>query len=305
MQSLWMLVAAFLFSIMSLGVKLCTAYYSTSEIVAYRGGISLLLMAAIIAWQRGSLRTTMAGHHLWRGVVGVTALWMWFYAIGRLPLAMAVTLNYMSPIWIAVILFVGAWWRNHKRWDAGFILAIVMGFVGVILLLRPTMHADQLVGGLVALASGVLAALAYLQVRRMGQQGEPEYRVVFYFSLICMLAGIGGTIFDDVTATQPAPMWHTHDLKGFGLLVMVGVTAALAQMAMTRAYRLGNPLVTANLQYVGIVFSSLWDVLLWNERLAWLSWLGIAIILVSGMMASYYNIRNRTAKVETDPITSE
>lgn len=303
MQSLWMLVASFLFSIMGVCVKLASVDYSTSEIVAYRGVIGMLMILVLIRWQGGSLKTGMAGHHLWRGSVGVSALWLWFYAIGQLPLAMAVTLNYMSPIWIAAILLVSAWWRRQRSMDWRLMAAIIMGFGGVVLLLRPSIHADQWIGGVVALVSGMLAALAYLQVRQMGLMGEPEYRVVFYFSMSCAVAGVIGTkLFPAALAGQPA--WHSVNLHGALLLLTIGLTAASAQMAMTRAYRLGNTLLTANLQYAGIVFSSFWDVFLWDEHLAWLSWCGIAIIILSGLIASFYNARSQQQPV-SDPIASE
>ncbi len=305
MQSLWMLVASFLFSIMGVCVKLASAYYSTSEIVAYRGAIGMLMIFSIIKWQGGSLRTSMAGDHLRRGVVGVAALWLWFYAIANLPLAMAVTLNYMSPIWIAAILFVGAWWHNKKRLELSMLLAIVLGFIGVILLLRPTINANQLVSGGVALISGMLAALAYMQVRKMGLLGEPEYRVVFYFSTVCAVAGLLGTMVSGSISPQAPSSWHAHEARGLILLLVVGLTAASAQVAMTRAYRLGNTLVTANLQYVGIVFSSIWDVLIWHDTLHPLSWLGIAVILSSGIIATFYNTRNARPKLDTDSIGSE
>ena len=298
-------MASFLFSIMGVCVKLASAYYSTAEIVAYRGFIGMLVIFSIVKWQGGTLRTRMASDHLWRGVIGVVALWLWFYSIASLPLAMAVTLNYMSPIWIAVILFVGAWWQNKKRIEPGLLLAVFLGFVGVILLLRPSIHADQLVGGVLALVSGMLAALAYMQVRKMGLLGEPEYRVVFYFSTICAIAGVLGVAVSGVMTAQASPSWHPHHAQGLLLLLVVGLTAASAQVAMTRAYRLGNTLVTANLQYVGIVFSSLWDVWIWHDSLHWLSWLGIAVILSSGLIATFYNTKNTQPKIDVDSIGSE
>lgn len=305
MQSLWMLVASFLFSIMGVCVKLASEYYSVPEIVAYRGAIGMLVILALIKWQGGTLRTRMAGQHLWRGAVGVTALWLWFHSIGRLPLAMAVTLNYMSPVWLAVILLGGAWLHKEKRVEPALLLAILLGFVGVVLLLRPSMHADQMLAGLMALISGMLAAIAYMQVRKMGLLGEPEYRVVFYFSAICAVAGLAGVFLSDALSAQAIPRWHAHQLRGFLLLLAVGLTAASAQIAMTRAYRLGNTLVTANLQYVGIVFSSIWDVLIWHDALSLLSWLGIAVILASGLIATYYNTRNTQPKIDADAIGSE
>ena len=306
MQSLWMLVASFLFSIMGVCVKLASSYYSTAEIVAYRGMIGMLVILVLMRWQGQTLRTRMAGHHLWRGLIGVAALWLWFYAIGRLPLAMAVTLNYMSPIWIAVILFGGAWLKKKKQLEPGLLIAIGFGFVGVVLLLRPAIHADQIFGGIIALISGMLAALAYMQVRQMGLLGEPESRVVFYFSATCAVTGIVGTLAAGaMSTTLDLPVWHPHQTKSFLLLLVVGLTAASAQVAMTRAYRLGNTLVTANLQYVGIVFSSIWDVLIWHDALNWMSWLGIVVILSSGLIATYYNSKNNIPKVAADPISSE
>ena len=290
MQSLWMLLASFVFAIMGVCVKLASSYYSTAEIVMYRGIVGVLFIGALALLRGESLKTRFAGHHLWRGVIGVTALWLWFYAIARLPLSMAMTLNYMAPIWIAAILFVAGWWRGVLRFEWGLLAAIVASFSGVALLLQPSMQASQWASGLVALFSGMLSALAYLQVRQLGQLGEPEYRVVFYFSATGMVAGLGGTLL--TPGAFPHAVWHGHTGTGFLLLMAIGVTATVAQMAMTRAYRLGKMLVTANLQYTGIVFSSFWGVMLWHDVLGWLGWLGIAVILSSGLVATFYNVRN-------------
>ncbi|WP_295760721.1 DMT family transporter [Undibacterium sp.] len=306
MQSLWMLLASLLFSIMGVCVKLASSYYSTAEIVAYRGVIGMLLMLALLYWQGQTLRTRMFGHHLWRGAIGVAALWLWFYAIARLPLAMAVTLNYMSPIWLAAILCGGAYLKKQQQLESGLLLAIACGFVGVILLLRPVMHADQIMGGIIALISGMLAAVAYLQVRQMGLMGEPEARVVFYFSASCAVAGLVGTMLSGLIDAAPhSQTWQPHQTHSVLLLLVIGLTAASAQVAMTRAYRLGNTLVTANLQYVGIIFSSIWDVLIWNDALDLMSWLGIVVILASGVLATYYNHRGARPKVAADSILSE
>ena len=306
MQSLWMLVASFLFSIMGVCVKLASTDYSISEIVVYRGVIGMLMIGMLMRWQGGTLRTRMPYHHLWRGTVGVVSLWLWFYSISKLPLAMAVTLNYMSPIWLAGILLGGTWLKTRRILAWQPLAAILMGFAGVVLLLRPSIHADQIVGGVIALSSGMLAAWAYMQVRQMGLLGEPEYRVVFYFSLTCTIAGLAGTVFGKTVDSNVQHIsWHVIDAHGLLLLVAIGLTAASAQMAMTRAYRLGNPLLTANLQYVGIVFSSIWDVLIWQDGLHWLSWLGIAVILGSGLLATFYNARTSKQTLPVDAISSE
>jgi len=281
-----MLFASFIFAIMGVCVKLASDTYSTPEIVMYRGITGVLFLGLYVHVQGGSLRTAHLLQHLWRGLIGITSLWLWFISISRLPLATAMTLNYLSPIWMATILFFGGWWRKHNNLEWGLVLAIVMSFVGVTMLLQPAIRADQTLGAAFGLLSGALSALAYLQVRQLGRLGEPEYRVVFYFSLFGAIAGFAGAILGGLLSPNPNSAWHAHTLRGAFLLGTIGITATVAQIAMTRAYRLGNTLVTANLQYAGIVFSSIWGIVIWGDLLGWLSWLGILVILTSGLIAT-------------------
>ena len=143
-------------------------------------------------------------------------------------------------------------------------------------------------------------------MRKLSLLGEPEYRVVFYFSAVNLMAGLAGSA---TTAVDPSvDTWHALDPRGAALMLTMGVSATLAQMAMTRAYGTGKTLVVANLQYTGIIFSSVWGMLLWGDRFDWHVWLGMAVILASGIDATFYNT-TRTARgavvKETDPIASE
>jgi len=289
MQSLWMLFAAFLFAFMGVCVKLASDHYSTSEIVMYRGLIGMVFLLVLTRIRGGSMATHLPWHHLRRGIAGVASLWLWFYAVSKLPLASGVTLNYMSSVWMALMLLVIGWikGRSSFTWKLG--AAIVTSFIGVLLLLQPSFHMAQIVPISLGLLSGILSALAYLQVRQLGLMGEPEYRVVFYFSAMGFLAGFGGH------AVTEQFTWHAHTLQSAGLLAAVGLCATVAQIAMTRAYRLGHPLVTANLQYSGIVFSTIWGIIIWHDLLGVTSWLGIAVILVSGMVTTFYNYRNQSS----------
>ena len=187
-----------------------------------------------------------------------------------------------------------------------------MSFIGVTMLLQPSFQSNLWFPAVVALGSGMLAALAYLQVRNLGHLGEPEYRVVFYFSANGMVGGLLGALIIPNFAGGAAPLWHAHSVKGVLLLLTVGVCATVAQMAMTRAYRLGKALVTANLQYSGIVFSTVWGILIWSDALSWMAWAGILLILGSGMASTIYNHRNVSYKRvaiedagDTDPIAAE
>jgi S-adenosylmethionine uptake transporter len=301
-----MLFASFMFAVMGVCVKLASVEFSTSELVLYRGVVGVIALGTIIKLSGETFRTSMPGAHLWRGIIGVISLWLWYYSIGQLPLATAMTLNYMSPIWIAVWLFAMGWWhaKNDIKWP--LLLAVGMSFIGVTLLLRPAFHANQLTPALIALGSSVITATAYMQVRKMGLAGEPENRVVFYFTVMNLAAGIVGVL---ITGGSDGPQFHPITTWRSGLLLLaIGVCATSAQIAMTRAYRLGNTLVVANLQYTGIVFSSVWGVFIFGDVFDWHSWAGIGIILASGMAATFYNTRNTErgkAIASTDPIASE
>ncbi len=290
-----MLFATFLFSLMGVCVKLVSDDYSTPEIVMYRSLIGALFLGCLVYIRGGSFKTSYPLQHLWRGVVGATAFGLWFFSFRGLPLATAMTLNYMSPIWIAGILFGIGLYRGKVRFEWKLACAIIASFVGVVLLLQPTIHADQWQSGVVALVSGVLAALAYLQVRHLGNLGEPEYRVVFYF---CLIGTVGGALISLICAQLPGSdgiAFHSHSIKGLVLLTLIGVFAAVGQMAMTRAYHLGKTLVTANLQYSGIVFSSVWGILIWEDFLGWIGWLGVAVIMGSGISTTFFDVRHKMA----------
>ncbi|MCG2585394.1 DMT family transporter [Massilia sp. TS11] len=281
--ALWMLLASFLFAAMGVCVKLASALYSTSEIVFYRGLIGVILIPLLVRWRGGSLRTAHPFEHTYRGTVGVISLWLWFFAIASLHLATAVTLNYMAPIWMAVYLLALGWFKAHKKVDPALVVAILASFAGVVLILQPAFSSHQWLGGVAGVASSMISALAYLQIRRLSQLGEPEYRIVFYFALVTVVVGGVSTLFEGG--------FHRPDLYHAALLFGTGLLATVAQLAMTRAYRLGKVLVVANLAYTGIIFSSLWGLILWGDAFDWHVWLGMAIILLSGVAATFYNSR--------------
>ncbi|MFN8570335.1 MAG: DMT family transporter [Kouleothrix sp.] len=269
-----MIVASALFACMGVCVKLGASLFSAAELVFYRGAIALAGLAGFVLLRRLALATPHWRAHLWRSLTGSVSLLLYFYAISVLPLATAVTLNYTSPLFLALILAVWA----GERVRSALIAALVLGLAGVALLLRPSFASEQWLGGLAALASGAGAGMAYFNVRQLGRLGEPEWRTVFYFSLASTLIGLPW-----LAAGEPM-----HGLSGRGALLVLGVGGfgALAQLAMTRAYKRGSTLVSASLAYSTVVFASLFGVLLWEEVLPWPSWLAIGLIVASGLLAS-------------------
>jgi S-adenosylmethionine uptake transporter len=280
MQALWMVLASFLFATMGVCVKLASSNFNAFELVLYRGLVGMMFMALIVQARGSGLRTRFPGMQAWRSLVGVISLIAWFYAIAYLPLATAVTLNYMSSIWVAAFLIGGAllYTRGPMQPRQGLLmLTVLTGFGGVVMILRPTLEQNQLFAGLIGLMSGLLAALAYLQVTALGRVGEPEERTVFYFALGSALGGGIGVMFTGLSEWNwQAAVW----------LLPIGVLASMGQWCMTRAYSQGPTLVAANLQYSGIVFAALYSLLLFGDQIPLLGWLGMLVIVVSGVVAT-------------------
>ena len=283
MQSLWMLVASLLFACMGVCVKFAAATHSAVEITFYRSFISLILMFGLVRLQGVALVTPHWRWQVTRGLVGFIALLAYFYAITLLPLATAVTLNYTSAIFLAIYLSLAG-----MRMRAGIYGALILGLIGVVALLKPTLHADQLFGGLVGLASGVMAGMAYFSVRELGSRGEPETRTVFYFSLVSSVCAGVWLMFSDL---------HAVNLQSGLLLLGVASFATVAQLAMTRAYTRGKTLMSAALAYSTVIFSSLFGALFWGEVLEGSAWLAIALIILSGIAATHFS---RASPVEQD-----
>jgi drug/metabolite transporter (DMT)-like permease len=286
-----MVGATALFALMSAAVKAAALHYSAGEIVMVRSAIGLVLMAVVMRIRRIPLKSRVPQLHLTRSLSGTVALCLWFTAIAGLPLATAMTLNYMSSVWIALFLIGGAVLlapeRGGQPLDVRLVLAVLVGFAGVVLVLRPTIEEQQLVHGLVGLGSGLLAAVAYLQVTALGRLGEPGERVVFYFSLT-------GVVFGAAYALLSGG-FSSHTLEGLLLLAAIGVLATAAQWLMTRAYATGATLGIAALQYLAIVFSSLLGIWLFDEGLSASAWAGIALIIAAGVAATLLRDRPRPA----------
>jgi drug/metabolite transporter (DMT)-like permease len=263
---------------MGVCVKFASAVYGAGEIVMYRGLVGFVGIALLARARGVSLRTRVPGMHAWRSVVGVTSLTMWFYAIGHMPLATAVTLNYMSSVWMALFLIGGAVVLGAQRVDPRLVATVLVGFAGVALVLQPSIARDQMVPGVIGLGSGMLSALAYLQVATLGRAGEPELRVVFYFSIGGFLSGVVMALIQG---------WHVrHTLLGLTLLLATGVFATAAQVLMTRAYAIGKPLSNASLQYLGIAFSFVFGIWLFHDPLTWTAVGGMVLIVGAGLAAS-------------------
>ena len=285
----WMLVAAFFFALMGLLVKLEGANYSSTELMFYRSITGFLVIFFIALIRQGSLLTQYWRLHIQRSVCGIISLWLYFYGITHLPLATAVTLNYTSPLFLALIM-VGVL-KEQAR--APLIAALSLGFVGVALVLKPHLGPDQWVAGLAGILSGLFAGMVFLNVRAMGEVNEPEWRIVLYFTFLSSLvSGLMLTVsfyrenlgipLDWIPEAPHWLMWNQ-----IPLLLAIGISALFGQLCMTRAYKTGAVWLTSNFAYFTIVFSSLFGVVFHSEWLSPMAWTGIAVIISAGGLATW------------------
>ena len=235
---------------MGVCVKLASAEYAAGEIVFYRGLIGALVMLAVARWQGGTLRTPVPAMHFWRSLSGVISLCLWFYAIGDLPLATAMTLNYMSSVWMALFLIGGAVVARQRarRRPAGRARCCV-GFAGVGLILRPTIEREP------ALARPDRPALG--RDRRdglpAGHRARPRRRAGVPDRLLLLARRR--------RRRRPRRLLWTgvhasHTLaRRRRCCSPSACSRRVAQLMMTRAYATGRTLVNASLQYLGIAWS--------------------------------------------------
>ncbi|MGB2833237.1 MAG: DMT family transporter [Methylotenera sp.] len=269
--SLWMLVAALGFAVMGALVKVGAQKFSSPELVFYRSIFGLLVIWLTIFSKKLPLATPFMFKQMSRALVGFASLVLFFYAIAHLPLATAITLNYTSPLFLAVF----TPFLLHEKPKKILILTLILGFIGISLLLKPTLNPQDWLAGSLGLLSGIGAALAYVHVKQLGKVNEPDWRTVFYFTLISSFGAGLWMVFN---------RFHAIAWQDLPVLLGLGLSATIAQLAMTRAYRTGNTLVVASLAYVTVVLASLFGIFWWDEHLSVEAWLASGLIILSGVI---------------------
>jgi|TARA_B110000093_G_C12917797_1_gene387754 drug/metabolite transporter (DMT)-like permease len=270
---LWMLIATFFFALMGTFVKLGGENFTPTELVFYRSSISLVFIIGIMSWKNISYSSNYIKLHLSRSVIGFISLLFFFYAINHLPLSTAISLNYTSPLFLGLLMPL-ILRRKVKKW---LFLAVTIGFLGVFFILKPTFENHNYFAGLIGLISGLGAAIAYLFVTQLGQLKEPVLRTIFYFTLVSTMCSGIMMLFGEVSTIQ---------FKYILILLALGSTATIAQIAITKAYLVGNTLGNAGLSYLTIIFATIIGVVWFGEFMDWKTTLGIVLIIISGIFAS-------------------
>ncbi len=266
------LCSELLFTIGNAAIKTVSASQPLEMIVFFRNIFGLgLLVPMILRNGVSSLRTKVPHMHLMRGLVGVSGMYCFFYAFSHLPLAEATTFKLTSPLFIPIIAFL---WLK-ERIPKLAIAAVIIGFAGVLLILRPGTGAMS-TASLIGLLGALFAADAFVTVRRMTAT-EPGTRIVFYFTVIALL----------VSAVPLLWAWKTPTLAELAWMCVVGGCATGAQLLFTRAYALAPAGQIGPLTYVSVVYGALFGWLFWDELLGVLTVTGIALVVLAGILTIY------------------
>jgi S-adenosylmethionine uptake transporter len=170
----------------------------------------------------------------------------------------------------------------HQEWAK--LLTVVVGFCGVLFIYNPFQSVRlDIIALLCGLGGGALGAIAYLNVRLLGQSGEPEWRTVLLFSATTSVTGLVAVF-----------IWGSsgdYTPQSVLALLGIGVFGMLAQLSMTRAFGKGQATLSATLQYSTIVFAAIWGELFWQEHIGISSLIGIALVIAAGVGASYLGLR--------------
>ena len=263
--------SALLFSIMGICIRYASHTVDNYTIVFFRNVVGLILFLPFIFKQGiGFVKTEKLWMHSWRSIVGLAAMYGFFYAIAHLKLSNAMVFTYSSPIFIPVI----AWLFLKEKITIAMLCAAVLGFIGVFCVAKPDQGLLNWIS-VIGIASSLLASMAFVTVRALTQTEPPE-RIVFYFCLIGSALSVIPMFW----------MWRTYHVKELLFLIGAGILANVSQIFMSHAYRLAPAGQIAPVNYMAIIFAGVWGFLLWNEVPDLYSVIGFCIILLAILLCS-------------------
>jgi drug/metabolite transporter (DMT)-like permease len=268
-----MMGAVTAFAIMDALIKWLATDFPTMQIILFRSLFALVPIGVIIAQTGGlkTLKTSRLGSHIWRAAFWITSLIGFIYAFGRMPLTDVTAIIFASPI--VVVALSGPLLREHvdlKRW-----LAIVAGFVGVLVVVRPS--GDVLnPAAVIALGATLCYAIGVVTLRHL-TTSESTAALAFYLSIVSTLVGLAAIPFG----------WVWPKPSDWLLLIAVGIVGGIGQLLVISAYRLAPATLIAPLDYVTILYSVILGYVLFNEISNPNVFYGAFIIVVSGLYLIY------------------
>ncbi|WP_298294096.1 DMT family transporter [uncultured Litoreibacter sp.] len=283
------LIAVTLFSMNDVLMKLFSDGYALHQIVLVRSIMGFVLTVLVMAPLAGGfhlLRTKRLGVHMARAACVFFANMMFFLGLAGLPLADAVALFFVSPFIITIfsVIFLGET-VGPRRW-----IAVALGMLGVLIVLRPGTSAFQ-VASLFPIAAAFGYAGLHILTRYM-RDTENAVSMTFYIQVMFLgMSGVLGLWMGDGRFETDTPEalvflvrpWVIPEVSHILMMLVLGVFASVGGYCISQAYRLGEAALVAPFEYLALPLGVLWGILVFGEWPDVIAWLGIGLILASGL----------------------
>ena len=266
----YMLTGVAAFSFMDASLKLLTEHYPSAQVAALRGlaALPVVFAWALYAGGAGQLLRIRWPLHLIRGVLSVFMMITFTFALKSLSLAKVYALFFVAPLMIAVFsIFMLGERVSKAQW-----VAIVVGFLGVLIVLRPGAEGFAWLGTIAVLGTALAYALSSILVKIIGRTDSTQSMI---FWMTCMLA-IGATLI-------ALPDWQPILRQHYLLIAGVAVTGAIGQWGITEAFKRGPAASVAPLEYSGLGWVIIIDFVIWSVVPEWRTLAGAAVIIGSGL----------------------
>ena len=280
---LFMLAAVALFALMDAGLKLLAQHYPPLQVAALRGMSSLPF---VLVWVlcTANLRSLLRVHwplHLLRGVLGIGMMVGFVYGLRSMPLSTAYSITFIAPMLVTAMAgpLLGET-VGRQRW-----IAIGIGMLGMLVILRPTGQGLATAGGLAVLVAAACYAASAITVRVLAQRDSVQAMVLWFLVLLSLGAGL-----------LAAPGWVPVQGGDAWIIAGVGLAGSLAQVALTEAFRRGEASLIAPLEYTALFWVVCLDLLLWGVLPDTVTWIGAGIIVASGL----YLLRREKVHAEVE-----
>ena len=280
---LCMLTAVALFALMDAGLKLLAPHYPPLQVAALRGMSSLPF---VLVWVlcTANVRSLLRVHwplHLLRGVLGIGMMVGFVYGLRSMPLSTAYSITFIAPMLVTAMAgpLLGET-VGRQRW-----IAISIGMLGMLVILRPTGQGLATAGGLAVLIAAACYAASAITVRMLAQRDSVQAMVLWFLVLLSLGAGL-----------LAARGWVPVQGSDLWIIAGVGLAGSLAQVALTEAFRRGEASLIAPLEYTALFWVVCLDLVLWGVLPDTVTWIGAGIIVASGL----YLLRREKVHVEVE-----
>ncbi len=282
----WMVVAAVAFAAMGACIKILGRDLHGMQVAFFRAGFGFLTVLPIVARQGlGVLATKRWSLHALRVTAGTGAMLCIFTAITLMPLATATAIAYARPLFLVVLAvpFLGERVR-WRRWTA-----TLVGFGGVMLILRPGAGVMEPAALLALLAAGLMA-VAMVCIKRLSGTDRPLTMLAWFT--------IGG-----VVAATPFALvvWRTPTVEQLGLAAVMGALGTLGQYAVIRAFRVGEATAVVPFDYAQLPMAWAWGAFLFGEAVSAWTWVGAGVIMAANLYIVHREARRKEAPPASAP----